>query len=134
MAFNPSNLVAGIDVTNDPLLQARLFSYLDTQITRLGGPNWNQIPINRAHAPTNDHLRDGFHQDAVHGGVAPYRPNSLDGGCPFQTGDGDGAFIDVPAPVAASVKERGNPQSFDDHYSQVGLFYRSLSPAEKTRW
>ena len=131
VAFNPNNLVPGIDVTNDPLLQARLFSYLDTQITRLGGPNWNQIPINRAHAPINDNLRDGFHQDAVHGGVAPYRPNSLDGGCPFQAGDGDGAFIDVPAAVAASVKERGNPQSFDDHYSQVGLFYRSLSPAEK---
>ena len=86
VAFNPSNLVPGIDVTNDPLLQARLFSYLDTQITRLGGPNWNQIPINRAHAPINDKLRDGFHQDAVHGGVAPYRPNSLDGGCPFVAG------------------------------------------------
>ena len=131
VAFNPSNLVAGIDVTNDPLLQARLFSYLDTQITRLGGPNWNQIPINRAHAPINDLLRDGFHQDAVHGGVAPYRPNSLDGGCPFTAGTDDGAFIDVPAPVAASVKERGNPQSFDDHFSQASLFYRSLSPVEQ---
>ncbi len=131
VAFNPSNLVPGIDVTNDPLLQARLFSYLDTQITRLGGPNWNQIPINRAHAPINDNLRDGFHQDAVHGGVAPYRPNSLDGGCPFVAGDADGAFIDVPAAVAASVKERGNPQTFDDHFSQAGLFYRSLAPVEK---
>ena len=131
VAFNPNNLVPGIDVTNDPLLQARLFSYLDTQITRLGGPNWMQIPINRAHAPINDNLRDGFHQDAVHGGVAPYRPNSLDGGCPFVAGDAEGAFIDVPAPVAASVKERGNPQSFDDHFSQAALFYRSLSPVEK---
>ena len=131
VAFNPSNLVPGIDVTNDPLLQARLFSYLDTQITRLGGPNWNQLPINRAHAPINDNLRDGFHQDAVHGGVAPYRPNSLDGGCPFTAGADEAAFIDVPAPVAASVKERGNPQSFADHFSQVGLFYRSLAPVEK---
>ena len=131
VAFNPSNLVPGIDVTDDPLLQARLFSYLDTQITRLGGPNWNQLPINRAHAPINDNLRDGFHQDAVHGGVAPYRPNSLDGGCPFTAGADEAAFIDVPAPVAASVKERGNPQSFADHFSQVGLFYRSLAPVEK---
>jgi catalase len=63
--------------------------------------------------------------------VAPYRPNSLDGGCPFRAGDGDGAFIDVPVPVEASVKERGNPQSFADHFSQASLFYRSLSPAEK---
>jgi catalase len=131
VAFNPSNLVPGIDVTNDPLLQARLFSYLDTQITRLGGPNWNQIPINRAHVPINDNLRDGFHQDAVHAGVAPYRPNSLDGGCPFVAAVDDGAFIDVPSPVAASIKERGNPLSFADHFSQVGLFYRSLSPVEQ---
>ena len=131
VAFNPSNLVAGIDVTNDPLLQARLFSYLDTQITRLGGPNWNQLPINRAHAPVNDNLRDGFHQDAVHGGVAAYRPNSLDGGCPFLAGDAEGGFIDVPVAVAASVKERGNPQTFEDHFSQASLFYRSLTPVEQ---
>ncbi|MGI3784696.1 MAG: catalase [Janthinobacterium lividum] len=131
VAFNLSNLVPGIDVTNDPLLQARLFSYLDTQITRLGGPNWNQIPINRAHAPVNDNLRDGFHQAAVHGGVAPYRPNSLDGGCPFIAGSDDAAFIDVPVPVTAGVKERANPQSFSDHFSQAGLFYRSLAPVEK---
>ena len=71
VAFNVANLVPGIDVTNDPLLQARLFSYLDTQITRLGGPNWQQLPINRPHAPVNDMLRDGMHQSAVHGGVAP---------------------------------------------------------------
>ena len=131
VAFNPSNLVGGIDVTNDPLLHGRLFSYLDTQITRLGGPNWNQLPINRAHAPINDMLRDGFHQDAVHGGVAPYHPNSLDGGCPFLAGATDHPFIDLPVPVAAGVKERAHPASFDDHFSQVTLFYRSLAPVEQ---
>ncbi len=131
VAFNPSNLVAGIDVTNDPLLQARLFSYLDTQITRLGGPNWNQIPINRAHAPVNDMLRDGFHQDAVHGGVAPYSPHSLDGGCPFLAGDAEHAFIDVPAVVEAATKRRENPATFDDHFSQVTMFYRSLTSVEQ---
>ncbi|WP_375498430.1 catalase [uncultured Jatrophihabitans sp.] len=131
VAFNPNNLVPGIDVTNDPLLQARLFSYLDTQITRLGGPNWNQLPINRAHAPINDMLRDGFHQDAVHGGVAPYRPNSLDGGNPSVAGKKDHPFIDVPAPVAPGVKERVHPASFDDHFSQVSLFYRSMTPIEQ---
>ncbi|MBE7187162.1 catalase [Jatrophihabitans endophyticus] len=129
IAFNPSNLVPGIDVTNDPLLQGRLFSYLDTQLTRLGGPNWTQLPINRAHAPINDMLRDGFHQGAVHGGVAPYHPNSLDGGNPFPAGPR--SYVDVPVTVAASQKVRAEPASFDDHFSQVTLFYRSLAPVEQ---
>ncbi|MCW2807669.1 MAG: Catalase [Marmoricola sp.] len=132
VAFHVGHLVPGIDVTNDPLLQARLFSYVDTQLTRLGGPNFSQIPINRPHAPVNDMLRDGFHQDAVHGGVAPYRPNSLDGGCPFHaSGPRDGAFIDVPARVAESVKTRSAPASYDDHFSQVRQFWLSMTPPEK---
>ena len=102
VAFHVGNLVPGIDVTDDPLMQARLFSYVDTQLTRLGGPNFHQIPINRPHAPVNDMLRDGFHQDAVHGGVAPYRPNSLDGGCPFHAGADDGAFLEAAVTVAGS--------------------------------
>ncbi|MCW2836777.1 MAG: Catalase [Marmoricola sp.] len=132
VAFHVGHLVPGIDVTNDPLLQARLFSYIDTQLTRLGGPNFSQIPVNRPHAPVNDMLRDGFHQDAVHGGVAPYRPNSLDGGCPFHaSGPRDGAFIDVPARVAESVKTRSAPASYDDHFSQVRQFWLSMTPPEK---
>jgi catalase len=132
VAFHVGNLVPGIDVTNDPLLQARLFSYVDTQLTRLGGPNFTQIPINRPHAPVNDMLRDGFHQDAVHGGVAPYKPNSLDGGCPFFAGgDRDGAFVDVPAPVAESVKTREAPASYDDHFSQARQFWLSMTPVEQ---
>ncbi|WP_144792338.1 catalase [Kocuria palustris] len=131
VAFNPNNLVPGIDVTDDPLLQGRLFSYLDTQITRLGGPNWTQLPINRPHAPVNDMLRDGMHQSAVHSGAAPYRPNSLDGGNPFETPEAQRPFIDVPQPVEASVKERRRPQSFDDHFSQARLFWLSLSEVER---
>jgi catalase len=132
IAFHLGNLVPGIDVTNDPLLQARLFSYLDTQLTRLGGPNFHQIPINRPHAPVNDMLRDGFHQDAVHGGVAPYKPNTLDGGCPFHAGGvKDAAFIEVAARIAESVKTRSSPASFDDHYSQVRQFWLSMTPPEK---
>ena len=131
VAFHLGNLVPGIEVTNDPLLQARLFSYIDTQITRLGGPNFHQIPINRPHAPVNDMLRDGFHQHAVHTGVAPYRPNSLDGGCPFTAGEADGAFVEVPAPVAEGAKVRAAARSFDDHFSQARLFYRSMSPVEQ---
>ncbi|MFI5085618.1 MAG: catalase [Actinomycetales bacterium] len=131
VAFHPGHLVPGIDVTNDPLLQARLFSYLDTQISRLGGPNFGQLPINRPHAPVNDMLRDGMHQSAVHGGTAPYRPNSLDGGCPFLAGDDLSAFIDVPEALAAAVKERKAPASFDDHFSQARLFFRSLAMVEQ---
>ena len=131
VAFHPGHLVPGIDVTNDPLLQVRLFSYIDTQISRLGGPNFSQLPINRPHAPVNDMLRDGMHQTAVHGGAAPYHPNSLDGGCPFLAGADLGAFIDVPEELAAAVKERKSPASFDDHYSQARLFFRSLTPVEQ---
>jgi catalase len=132
VAFHVGNLVPGIDVTNDPLLQARLFSYVDTQLTRLGGPNFTQLPINRPHAPVNDMLRDGVHQHAVHGGVAPYKPNSLDGGCPFfAEGARDGAFIDVPAHIAESVKTREAPASYDDHFSQVRQFWLSMTAPER---
>jgi len=131
VAFHLGHLVPGIDVTNDPLLQARLFSYLDTQLTRLGGPNFDQIPVNRAHAPVNDMLRDGFHQHAVHSGAAPYRPNSLDGGCPFQAGADLDGYVEVPAVVEESQKVRAVARSFDDHYSQTRLFFRSMTPVEK---
>ena len=117
VAFHLGNLVPGIDVTDDPLLQARLFSYVDTQLTRLGGPNFHQIPINRPHAPVNDMLRDGFHQHAVHAGVAPYRPNSLDGGCPFHAGATDGAFVEA----AAAGRGHQDPQ-------RPGVVRRPLQP------
>ncbi|WP_415394703.1 catalase [Rhodococcus globerulus] len=131
IAFHPGHLVPGIDVTDDPLLQARLFSYLDTQISRLGGPNFGQIPINRPHAPVNDMFRDGMHQSAVHSGVAPYKPNSLDGGCPFMAGAESGAFVEVPVALEAGTKLRGAPATFDDHYSQARLFYSSLTVIEQ---
>lgn len=131
VAFHPGHLVPGIDVTNDPLLQGRLFSYLDTQISRLGGPNFGQLPINRPHAPVNDMLRDGMHQSADHAGVAPFKPNSLDGGCPFHAGADASAFIDFPQAVEAGPKERAHPATFSDHFSQATLFYRSLTPVEQ---
>ncbi|AEB44959.1 catalase [Micromonospora maris] len=131
VAFHVGHLPPGIDVTNDPLLQGRLFSYVDTQLTRLAGPNFSQIPINRPHAAVNDMLRDGFHQHAIHAGVAPYRPNSLDGGNPFPAGDDDHPFIDVPVQVAQAPKVRQSPASFDDHFSQARLFWLSMSPVEQ---
>ncbi len=144
VAFHVGNLVPGIDVTDDPLMQVRLFSYVDTQLTRLGGPNFNQLPINRSHAPVNDMLRDGFGQQAVHGGVAPYRPNSLDGGCPFvppgsggtgtetpQVTPGEGWFVETPREVPASRKVRAAPASFADHFTQARLFWLSMTSVEQ---
>ncbi len=131
VAFHLGNMVPGIDVTDDPLLQSRLFSYLDTQLSRLAGPNFNQIPINRPHVPVNDMLRDGFHQHAVHAGVAPYRPNTLDGGNPFEAGIEDRPLVEVAQPLPKSVKVRQSPTSFADHYTQPRLFWLSLSPVEK---
>ena len=129
VAFHVGHLVPGIDVTDDPLLHARLFSYLDTQLTRLGGPNFSQIPINRPVAPVNDNNRDGFMQQAVHEGIAPYAPNSLGGGCPFAVG-GDGVYTHVPRRVDGP-KLKLRPASFDDHFSQATLFFRSMTPVEQ---
>ncbi|WP_273407643.1 catalase [Corynebacterium ureicelerivorans] len=130
VAFHPGHLVPGIDVTADPLLQGRLFSYLDTQISRLGGPNFAQLPINRPQAPVNDNLRDGMHQVGSHTGVAPYKPNSLDGGNPAEATVNEGALIDVPVAVSGTIT-REQPASFDDHFSQARLFYISLSEVEQ---
>ncbi|MFE5491406.1 catalase [Streptomyces virginiae] len=131
VAFHTGHLVPGIDPTDDPLLAGRMFSYLDTQITRLGGPNFPQLPINRTHAPVNDMLRDGMHQTAVHRGVAPYHPNSLDGGCPFFAGADTGAFIEVPVELPAGRKVREAPASFGDHFSQPRMFWLSMSAVER---
>ncbi|MFP5346282.1 MAG: catalase [Actinomycetes bacterium] len=130
VAFHPGHLVPGIDVTNDPLLQGRLFSYLDTQLIRLAGPNFSQIPVNRPHVPVNDMFRDGHHQHADHAGNAPYRPNSIDGGNPFPVGAEGGGYVEVPQPVSG-VKERRSPASFADHFSQARLFWLSLTPVEQ---
>jgi catalase len=129
IAFHPGHLVPGIGFVDDPLLHARLFSYLDTQLTRLGGPNFSQIPINRPVAPVNDNNRDGFAQQAVHEGIAPYAPNSLGGGCPFAH-EGEGAYTHPPREVSGP-KVKLRPSSFDDHFSQATLFYRSLTPVEQ---
>jgi catalase len=130
VAFHTGHLVPGIEVTDDPLMQARLFSYLDTQLTRLGGPNFAQIPVNRPHCPVNDMLRDGMHQTAIHTGLAPYRPNSIDGGKPLVATAGEGGYVQVARRIEGTPV-RANPASFDDHYSQATMFYRSLTPVEQ---
>ncbi len=130
VAFHPGHLVPGIDVTNDPLLQGRLFSYVDTQLIRLGGPNYNQIPVNRPHVPVNDMFRDGYHQHADHIGNAPYKPNTIDGGCPFTIGAEGGGFVEVPEHVQGA-KVRRAPESFSDHFSQPRMFWLSMTPVER---
>jgi catalase len=130
VAFHTGNLVPGIEPTNDPLMQARLFSYLDTQLTRLGGPNFAQLPINRPHCPVNDMLRDGMHQSAIHTGVAPYHPNSIDGDEPQPADEKHGGYVQSARRIEGSAV-RAQPVSFDDHFSQATMFYRSLSPIEQ---
>ena len=130
VAFHTGHLVPGIEVTNDPLMQARLFSYLDTQLTRLGGPNFSQLPINRPHAPVNDLLRDGMHQTAIHTGVTAYKPNAIEGDQPYEASAEDGGYVQLPRPIEG-VAIRANPVSFDDHFSQPTMFYRSLTLLEQ---
>ena len=128
VAFHTGHVVRGIEVTDDPLMQARLFSYLDTQLTRLGGPNFSQLPINRPINQVNDNHRDGMHQSAVHHGRTPYLPNAVGGGCPFLAGDPDRGYIHVPRMVnGPKVRERGP----DDEYSQATLFWNSVSEVER---
>ena len=128
VAFCTAHVPRGIDFTDDPLLQARNFSYLDTQLTRLGGPNFDQLPINRPHSPVNTTQRDGFGQQAVAEGIAAYNPNSLGGGCPFPAGAG--GFVAVPREISG-VRARVRAQSFSDHYSQATLFWKSMSEPEQ---
>src|SRR5437868_5476809 len=116
VAFHLGNVVPGIDFSNDPLLQARLFSYLDTQLIRLGGPNFTQLPVNRPIADVRNHQRDGYHQSAVHTARAAYHPNSLSGGCPAVVPDG--AFTHYQERVDGRKIRKRSP-SFADHYSQA---------------
>jgi catalase len=128
VAFHLGNLVPGIEVTNDPLLQARLFSYVDTQLTRLGGPNFAEIPINRPIVPVANHQQDGFHRDTINTGNANYHPNSIGSGCPFLAGDA--GFVHREERLHGQ-NTRIRSESFRDHFSQAAMFVASQSPAER---
>lgn len=130
VAFHPGHIVPGIDFTNDPLLQGRLFSYIDTQLIRLGGPNFQEIPINRPINPVYNNQRDGYGRQAIDKGRLAHGPNTLGGGCPFQSKVADGGFASYPERVDAH-KIRGRSKSFFDHFSQARLFYNSQSGPEK---
>jgi catalase len=132
VAFCPGHIVPGIDFSNDPLLQGRLFSYTDTQISRLGGPNFHEIPINRPVAPNHSSQRDAMHRMTIDKGRASYEPNSIDGGWPKETPPAaqDGGFESYQERIEAH-KIRQRSESFGDHFSQARLFFQSMSPNEQ---
>ena len=131
VAFCTAHVVPGIDFTNDPLLMGRIHSYVDTQISRLGGPNFHEIPINAPIAQVHNNQRDGIHRQAINRGRASYEPNSLGGGCPFQAGAA--GFVSFPEPMEPDAyKVRGKPERFADHYTQATLFWKSQTTVEQT--
>jgi catalase len=128
VAFCTAHVVPGIDFTNDPLLQGRIHSYVDTQISRLGGPNFHELPINAPLVEVHNNQRDGMHRRAIPRGRVSYEPNSLGGGCPYQAGAR--GFVSFPEPVTQD-KVRGKPEKFADHFSQATLFFNSQTEVEK---
>jgi len=130
VAFHPAHLVPGIDFSNDPLLQGRLFSYTDTQLSRLGSANFNELPINRPLTPVRNHQRDGHMRHEIAKGQVSYDPNSLGGGCPFQSMSKERGFTSYPEPMTGE-KVRERDQKFHDHFSQARLFLNSQSAPER---
>jgi catalase len=130
VAFHPGHIVPGIDFTNDPLLQGRLFSYTDTQLSRLGSPNFHEIPINRSVAPVHNNQRDAQMRQTINQGRVAYEPNTLGGGCPMQAGRDMSGFVSYAEKIDA-LKVRARSPSFFDHFSQAALFFNSQSEPEK---
>nr|MBA2404569.1 catalase [Bdellovibrionales bacterium] len=127
VAFHPGHLVPGIDFSDDPLLQGRLFSYTDTQLSRLGGPNFHEIPINRPHVEINNNQRDAIKRMDNPKGRVNYEPNSFAGGSPKETPQGFVSF----AEKMKGLKVRGKDDSFRDHFSQATMFWSSQTPIEQ---
>jgi len=130
VAFHPGHLVPGLDFSNDPLLQGRLFSYTDTQLSRLGSPNFHEIPINRPISPVHNNQRDGHMRQTVNTSRTSYEPNSISGNYPVQAKVDEGGFTSHQERVDAR-KIRDRSESFFDHFSQAALFFNSQSEPEK---
>jgi catalase len=131
VAFCAAHIVPGIDFTNDPLLAGRIHSYVDTQISRLGGPNFHEIPINAPVAQVHNNQREGMHRQAIHRGRVAYEPNSLGGGCPFQAGAAGFVSFAERRERNDDHKVRGKPERFADHYTQARLFFESQTEVEQ---
>ncbi len=130
VAFHVGHVVPGIDFTNDPLLQGRLFSYTDTQLIRLGGPNFHEIPINRSVVPIHNNQRDGFSRQTINRGRTSYGPNGISNNDPQQVKAADGGFVSYNERIDAR-KIRARSKSFLDHFSQARLFFNSQTEPEK---
>ena len=130
VAFHPGHLVPGIDFSNDPLLQGRLFSYTDTQLSRLGGANFHEIPINCGVCPMHNFQRDGIHRQTINKGRVAYEPNTLGNGTEFRVDGSAQGFHSYAEPMESPKIRRRSP-SFDDHFSQATLFWNSQSSVEK---
>ena len=130
VAFHPGHLVPGIDFSNDPLLQGRLFSYTDTQLSRLGSPNFHEIPINRSINTVHNNQRDGHMRQQINVGKSSYFPNTVGGGCPFQAKAAEGGFTSFEERIDAR-KIRARSKSFMDFFSQATLFFNSQSEPEQ---
>ncbi|MDW4261408.1 catalase [Staphylococcus saprophyticus] len=128
-AFHPGHIVPGIDFSNDPLLQGRLFSYTDTQISRLGGPNFNQIPINRPVNEVHNNQRDAMHQMNVNKGQVAYHKNGLNNNEPHTTSKEEGGYEHYQEKVEGR-KIQKRSESFKDYYSQAKLYLNSLTQDE----
>lgn len=130
-AFCPANIVPGIEFSDDPLLQGRIFAYVDTQQHRLGGPNFNELPINRSLCPVRNHHRDGFHRMKIEPG-ANYEPNSISGNWPREVPDAPagGGFKTYPEQVEGK-KVRRRSESFGEYYAQPRLFWLSQTRPEQ---
>lgn len=130
VAFHTGSVVPGIDFSNDPLLQGRLFSYTDTQLLRLGGPNFHELPINRSLVPPHNHQRDGLSRQTINVGRVGYGPNTLGDGCPMQSGVDRGGYRSHAASTnGAKIRARG--PKFFDHFSQAKMFFDSLADWEQ---
>jgi catalase len=130
VAFHTANVAPGIDFSDDPLLQGRNFSYLDTQLNRFGSTNFTEIPINRSIAPVHNNQRDGYMRQTINQGRANYYPNSLDQGYPITAPESEHSYVHYPERVDGS-KIAMRSEMFKDYFSQATLFWRSLSPAEQ---
>ncbi|WP_054955298.1 catalase [Paenibacillus dakarensis] len=130
IAFHPGHVVPGIDFTNDPLLQGRLFSYTDTQLSRLGGPNFHEIPINRPIVPVHNNQRDGMHRMTINPGQTSYHKNGIASNSPSPLSADQGGYEHYAEKVEGrKIQKRSD--SFKDHYSQASLFWNSMSEVEK---
>jgi catalase len=130
VAFHPGHIVPGIDFTNDPLLQGRLFSYTDTQLSRLGGPNFHELPINRSVCPFHNNQRDGMFRQQINVGKVSYNRNTLADGFPREADSSQGGFVSYPEKMTEN-KVRVRSESFSDHFSQASLFWNSQADFEK---